>query len=248
MTSKRRSRNELTNAVARSTERSDLTPEEKAGAVERFRQVGGALREARRLEREDGARPEMDAIRRLVAFDPQEARAMELEFLGMDSAAHKIRSCGVPTRRYGPRRCRLRFCPNCAVVRSRQLARRIDFFVGMMECPTLTLWTHNTSSLSGLRAAIAYFRKSITALRKQKSAARMTRAVGTLEVKRQNNHPGWLVHGHIIVNMGVSDAEARAIDGDWRALVKGRGSFQVQRDKPMVDRTKRKGLCRYMAK
>ncbi|TAK32605.1 MAG: hypothetical protein EPO40_02125 [Myxococcaceae bacterium] len=173
---------------------------------------------------------------------------MELKALGMDRAAEKIRTCGVPNRWHKPRWCRLRCCPNCAAKVGRQLARGLDEYVRMMESPTLTLWTYNTPSRSGLRAAISLFRKCITALRKKKSAARMVWAAGTLEVKRQNDHPGWLVHGHIIVNMTVSDAEERAIDADWRALLRGRGSFKVQRDRPMVDRKKRKKLLRYMTK
>lgn len=176
--------------------------------------------------------------------DLQTCRAAELDLLGLNSLAKRIRMCG---SRMGLRvvRCGHRLCPLCSDRLREDRARAIAAAIRRMISPVHTVFGVAVRN-GDVRRAITSFREALSRLRRHASFSRVRAGAGAIEIERK---PGGLwLHAHVVLDIHEEDLEddEDAIASAFRALTRGAGRFTV--DSRPVERDAELRLARYITK
>jgi len=129
--------------------------------------------------------------------EAQEARAQELEALGLPRIAGWIKGCGTDYPW-----CRQRLCPRCSERTARRRRKGAAFRIRAMAHPvffTLAVPIAVGDAVK-LAEAIRKFRLDIFRVRRNVCFAPIRRAEGSIELRLSDDGRRWLVHAHLALD------------------------------------------------
>jgi len=163
-----------------------------------------------------------------VLFSPNsaiaETIAQKLESQGLNDYAEKLRECHQKWtvlrcrecgRRYRfPKRCKLRFCPNCQHFLSKQRQQDLEWWIRILQQPKhVVLTVRNAGELTV--DYIRWVKKCFSKLRRRKIAKSWRSGIYSIEVTNEGR--GWHVHLHALVEAKWIDAKELA--RQWADIV-----------------------------
>lgn len=174
--------------------------------------------------------------------DPQEARAVELEALGLYIKAERVRGCRSPLQEYA-RTCKVRGCPGCAARTALGNRTAVVEAIRGMRRPVLVLVSLASRGLHDLRATMRELRALLQKLRRARLRSARA-ATGLLEPKLARRANRWIPHAHLVLDLPTELSWAHEAR-EWRRLTVGRGSFKPD---PAVDVRSPEALALYITK
>ena len=165
--------------------------------------------------------------------EEQVLRAGQLERIGRHRYAERVRKCGAPDGVLEFRRCGLRWCSRCAVETSLSNAAKVCAAIIEMSDPVAGVLTLLSRTQSDLSPTFDRLVRAMHALRRNARTLGIRRFVGAIHPKMTERGDRWNLHVHV-----AFDADGDAIHGIgefWRRATRGRGSFEVERDRLHVE-------------
>jgi hypothetical protein len=174
--------------------------------------------------------------------EPQEARARELEEVGLHRWAERVRKCGL---RFGHqiRSCKVRCCPRCAARKSEENFAKAYAEIISMTSPIVGIFNVLSVGLWDLDKAFRRMSASLRSLRRHRMMLGIRRSVGFIEAKLTADKKRWNVHVHVVLE-AWPDA-AGDLDHHWKMATGGMGHFELDERIHVNDAV---SLARYITK